>query len=267
YAVPNDDTSAEKPQEAPSKKAECLVKSITNPRNISKMETTFGAWMQDTALDDERIWVADHFLGRELKEYRSVAAFQNGSSEAIDVRQFFFGCGHVVHNGSVYYHIAGKFAIARFNLHSKRLHTLTIDNALYHNLTYLLNNSKTYFKLAADESGLWLVFASSIYDTVMVAQLDEKTFSVASYINTSYPRAKAGNVFIACGVLYVTDNKDTKVTYAFHLLKQKPVSVTFDLRSPSGVLAMLSYNPKNKHLYAWDNSYVKVYDVRFLSDD
>lgn len=155
----------------------------------------------------------------------------------------------------------------RFNLRSKRLHTLTIENSLYHNLAYLLNNSKTYFKVAADENGLWLVFASSVYDTIMVAQLDEKTFSVASYINTSYPRTKAGNAFIACGVLYVTDTKDTKVTYAFDLLKQKPVSVTFDLRSPGGVLAMLSYNPKNKHLYAWESSYVKMYDVHFLGDD
>ncbi|KAJ8343563.1 hypothetical protein SKAU_G00308920 [Synaphobranchus kaupii] len=272
YAVPNDDTSAEKAagkaQEAPSKKAECIVKSITNPRNITKMETTYGAWMQDTALqDDERIWVADHFSGRDVKEYRSIASFLNGTSETIDVRKFFFGCGHIVHNGSIYYHIAGAFEIARFNLRTQRLQTLSIGNSLYHNLTYLLHNSKTYFKLAADENGLWLVFASSVDETIMVAQLDEKTFSVTSYINTSYPRTKAGNAFIACGVLYVTDNKDTKVTYAFDLLKGKPVSVTFDLRSPGGDLAMLSYSPKKKRLYVWDTSYVQVYDVRFLSDD
>ncbi|XP_064169423.1 gliomedin-like [Anguilla rostrata] len=272
YAVPNDATSSEKAagkaQEILSKKAECIVKSITNPRNISKMETTFGAWMQDTALkDDERIWVADHFSGRDVKEYWSIASFQNSTSQTIDVRKFFFGCGHIVHNGSIYYHIAGTMEIARFNLHSKRLHTLAIENSLYHNLTYLLNNSKTYFKLAVDENGLWLVFASSLDETIRVAQLDEKTFSITSYINTSYPRTKAGNAFIACGVLYITDTKDTKVTYAFDLLKQKPVSVTFDLRSPGGVLAMLSYSPKNKHLYVWDSSYVKVYDVHFLADD
>ncbi|KAJ8417059.1 hypothetical protein AAFF_G00282860 [Aldrovandia affinis] len=272
HAVPNDDTSAEKAagrtQVVPPKKAECIVKSVTNPRNISKMESTFGAWMQDTALqDDQRIWVANHFSAHDVKEYRSIAAFQNNTSDTINVRRFFFGCGHIVHNGSIYYHIAGTFEIAKFHLQTRRLYTLAIENALYHNLTYLLHNSKTYFKVAADENGLWLVFASSVDGSIMAAQLDEKTFSVASYINTTYPRTKAGNVFIACGVLYVTDAKDSKVTYAFDLLKGKPVNMTFDLRTPSGILAMLSYYPKSRHLYVWDSSYVKVYDLHFLSDD
>ncbi|KAI1904060.1 hypothetical protein AGOR_G00001790 [Albula goreensis] len=274
YTVPNDGTLAArnhgKTQEAISKKAECVVKSVSNPRNVSKMESTYGAWMQDLARpDDERIWVADHFSGRDLKEYSSTASFrsQNHTRKTIDVRKFFFGCGHIVYNGSIYYHIAGTSEIAKFNLQTTRLSTLSVENALYHNLIYLLHNSKTYFKMAADESGLWLVFASSVDDSIMVAQLDEKTFSVTSYINTSYPRTKAGNAFIACGVLYVTDTKDTKVTFAFDLLKRKPISVSFDLRSSSGILAMLSYSPKSRRLYTWDSAYVKTYDVNFLSDD
>ncbi|KAJ7994804.1 hypothetical protein DPEC_G00253260 [Dallia pectoralis] len=247
---------------------ECIIKSLINPRNISKMETTFGTWMKDTAvLNDERIWVAEHFSGRTVKEYKSIASFQNATSEIIDGRKFFQGCGHAVHNGSFYYHIAGTANLARFDLHSRRLHTLSIDNALYHNLSYLFHNSKTYFKLAADENGLWLLFASSLDDSIMVAQLDLKSFSVTSYINTTYPRTKAGNAFVACGVLYVTDTKDARVTFAFDLLKGKPVNVTFDLRSSGGVLAMLSYSPKDRHLYLWDRSYVKLYAVHFISDD
>lgn len=144
---------------------------------------------------------------------------------------------------------------------------LSIDNALYHNRSYLLQNSKTYFKLAADENGMWIIFASSIDDNIMVARLDEKTFSITTYINTTYPRTKGGNAFIACGILYVTDSKDTKVTYAFDLLKEKPVSVSLDLRAPGGVLSMISYNPRDKHLYIWDSSYVKSYQVQFFSDE
>ncbi|CDQ92906.1 unnamed protein product [Oncorhynchus mykiss] len=273
HAVPNDGTlsakEAGKLQEIPlNKKNECIIKSLINPRNISKMESTFGTWMKDTAvLNDKRIWVAEHFSGRTVKEYKSIASFQNATSEVIDGRKFYQGCGHAVHNGSFYYHIAGTTNLARFDLQSKRLHTLAIDNALYHNLSYLLYNSKTYFKLAADENGLWLIFASSLDDSIMVAQLDLKSFSVTSYINTTYPRTKAGNAFVACGVLYVTDTKDTRVTFAFDLLKGKPVNVTFELRSPGGVLAMLSYSPNNRHLYVWDQSYVKLYVVHFISDD
>uniref|UniRef100_A0A3B4XD25 Gliomedin n=1 Tax=Seriola lalandi dorsalis TaxID=1841481 RepID=A0A3B4XD25_SERLL len=248
--------------------SECLIKSLINPRNVTKMESTFGTWMKDTAqLNDERIWVAEHFSGRVVKEYASIASFENNSSEIVDVRKFYYGCGHTVHNGSFYYHMAGSSSIARFDFHTRKLHTLSIDNALHHSLAYLLYNSKTYFKFAADENGLWLIFASSVDESITVAQLDQKTFSVTSYINTTYPRTKAGNAFIACGVLYVTDTKDTRVTFAFDLLKGKPVNVTFDLRSPGGVLAMLSYSPKDRHLYVWDQSYVRLYVVHFINDE
>lgn len=270
--IPNDDTSSLKDMiklhERPVKKNECLIKSLINPRNVSKMESTFGTWMKDTALlHDERIWVAEHFSGRMVKEFKSIASFQNNISKILDVEKYFQGCGHMVHNGSLYYHIARTSSIARFNFQTRRHHTLTIDNALYHNLAYFLHNSKTYFKLAVDENGLWLIYASSVDAVIMVGQLDQKTFSITTHINTTYPHSKAGNAFIACGVLYVTDTKDTRVTFAFDLLKGKPVNVTFDLRPPGGVLAMLSYSPKDRHLYLWDNNYVKLYVVHFISDD
>lgn len=50
--------------------------------------------------------------GRVVKEYQSAASLQNSSS-AVDVRKFYQGCGHAVHNGSFYYHIAGTSSIAR----------------------------------------------------------------------------------------------------------------------------------------------------------
>ena len=55
---------------------------------------------------------------------------------------------------------------------------------------------------------------------------------------------------MACGVLYITDTKDTRVSFAFDLLKDKPVNVTFELRPPGGVLSMLSYSPKDPHIIA-----------------
>lgn len=155
----------------------------------------------------------------------------------------------------------------RFNLQTQQLYTLAIENALYHNLIYFLHNSKTYFKLAVDENGLWLIFASSIDENIIVAQLEETTFSISTYINASYPRTKAGNAFIARGVLYITDAKDTKITYAFDLFKRESLSVSVEFRAPTGILTMVSYSPKSQTLYVWDNSYVQTYDVVFLSDD
>lgn len=51
--------------------------------------------------------------GRMVKAYNSIGSFQNGSSDMVDVRKFYQGCGHAVHNGSFYYHIAGTSNIAK----------------------------------------------------------------------------------------------------------------------------------------------------------
>lgn len=109
-----------------------------------------------------------------------------------------------------------------------------------------------------DENGLWVIFASDTDDDTMVAKLNSATFSVESVISTSYPTTKAGNAFIACGVLYFTDDSDRRVTYAFDLKKEISLNASFDLRPANGILAMLSYNPNKKLLYMWDNSSVKT---------
>lgn len=114
-----------------------------------------------------------------------------------------------------------------------------------------------------DESGLWVIAASAIDDTLVVAELNHETFSVASVINTGYPKTKAGNAFIAHGILYITDAKDKKITHAFHLEKGKSLVVNCALRSANGILAMLSYYPQKKILYMWDNSSVKMCKVDF----
>lgn len=135
-------------------------------------------------------------------------------------------------------------------------------NSRYHNLTYLFRNSKTYFKFAVDENGLWVIFATDTDDDTMVAKLDPDTFSVEAVINTHYPTTKAGNAFIVCGVIYFTDDKDRRVTYAFDLKKESPQDASFSLRPGSGILAMVSYYPNKRLLYMWDNGSVKTCRVK-----
>lgn len=137
-----------------------------------------------------------------------------------------------------------------------------MEDSRYHNLAYLFRNSKTYFKFAVDENGLWVIFAAVAGDSTMVAKLRPETFSVEAVINTHYPTAKAGNAFIICGVLYFTDDTDRKVTYAFDLYKESPEDVNFNLKPAGGILAMVSYYPKKKLLYMWDNSSVKTCQVQ-----
>ncbi|XP_040269919.1 gliomedin isoform X2 [Bufo bufo] len=270
-AVPNDDTmagkSGDKTNGIPPKKDDCTIKAIENPVHVAKVKETFGAWMMDFSnqTSDKRIWVVSHFSGLIVKEYENTTALLNDNYKSTKLRWFYHGCGHLVYDNSLYYHKGGSNYIVRYDLDNENYETLSIDNAAYHNRNYLFSNSKSYFKLAADEKDLWIIYSSDMDKTIMVAHLDDKTFSVTQHINTTYPKPKAGNAFIACGILYVTDTKDLRVTFAFDLLKQKQVDASFDLRSSTSILAMLSYNPKDQQLYAWEDGYLMLYPVRFVS--
>ncbi|KAM9754022.1 uncharacterized protein ACNS7B_007156 isoform 7-T7 [Menidia menidia] len=243
-------------------KTECQVKSIKCSDKAIKMQTTFGAWMLDAwPQEDGRFWVAEHFSGRTLLEFRDISAFSSNTS--IDVPCFYQGCGHVVYEGSFYFHRGGTNRLVKFALNTREKKMLIMGHSRYHNLTYLFRNSKTYFKFAVDENGLWVIFSSNTSDDIMVAKLNSNTFSVESVINTAYPTAKAGNAFIACGVIYFTDDKDRRVTHAFNLKTESPVDASLDLRPGNGVLAMLSYNPKKRLLYMWDNRSVNTCRVKF----
>ncbi|XP_033997918.1 uncharacterized protein LOC117491902 isoform X4 [Trematomus bernacchii] len=244
-------------------KTECNIRNIKCSEKATKMQSTFGAWMSDASqVDQDRYWLADHFSGRHLVEHRNISASPDTRTKTIDAKRFFQGCGHVVYKSSFYFHNGGTNRLIKFDLNTRRTKTLTMANSRYNNLNYLSRNSKTYFKFAVDENGLWVIFAADTEDDTMVAKLNPDTFSVESVINTHYPTTKAGNAFIVCGVLYFTDDKDRRVTYAFDLMRESPLDASFDLRPANGTLAMLSYYPNKKVLYMWDNSSVKICKVK-----
>ncbi|XP_012674031.2 gliomedin-like isoform X3 [Clupea harengus] len=273
-AFPRDETQTERPafsrsaKKKPKKRTECVIKVVSCQMNVTSTQSTYGSLLSDAAQRrDGRVWVAEHFSGRMLEEYESVDHFiRRIHSRVIDVRKFYQGCGHVVHNGSLYFHIAGMNKTARFDLRTRKLQSLAVVDALFHELSYLFRNSKTYFKFAVDEVGLWLIFASSVDDSIMVSRIELRWFSALPPINTSYSRHLAGNAFIAHGVLYVTDPEDKGITFAFDLLERKPIRVQLALRPTGGLLAMLSYSPLHKSLFMWDNGAVKTCSVHFSSE-
>ncbi|KAG8440493.1 hypothetical protein GDO86_006301 [Hymenochirus boettgeri] len=269
-AVPNDDTMVGKSNETSNgqspKPGDCIIKSIESPAKVVKVKDTYGAWMMETSnRTDDRIWIAGHFSGLIVKQYENLTDLLDDNYKPIKLRWFYHGCGHLVNNKYLYYHKGGSDTIVRYELESESFQTLSIKNAAFHNRSYLFTNSKTYFQIAADEKDLWIIYSSDIDNTIMVAHLDEKHFSITQHINTTYPKSKAGNAFIACGILYVTDTKDLRVTFALNLFKGKQVEASFELRSSTSVLSMLSYNPKDQRLYTWEDGNLLLYPVHFAS--
>ncbi|XP_062922066.1 gliomedin [Mobula hypostoma] len=276
HAEPNDDTlirrmSAQKIQTSFSKKAGRIIKSVDDPDNVTKIDNTFGAWMEDPALKhNEQIWIVEHFSGLTVKEYENLEALRNGTNfKTITLPYFFHGCGHAIYNGSIYYHKGGSDNIIKFPLDGKQLQRMKMETALHNNRNYLFQNAKTYFDLTADKNGLWIIYASSNDENIIVGQIEisEKSFEIVHTINTTYPKSKAGNAFIARGILYLTDTKDSKIAFAYDLLKEKQIDLSFDLRSSNEMLTMISYDPHDHHLHTWENGCLKKYGLQFLPDE
>ncbi|XP_072134295.1 gliomedin [Mobula birostris] len=276
HAEPNDDTlirrmSAQKIQTLFSKKAGRIIKSVDDPDNVTKIDNTFGAWMEDPALKhNEQIWIVEHFSGLTVKEYENLEALKNGTNfKTITLPYFFHGCGHATYNGSIYYHKGGSDNIIKFPLDGKQLQRMKMENALHNNRNYLFQNAKTYFDLTADKNGLWIIYASSNDENIIVGQIEisEKSFEIVHTINTTYPKSKAGNAFIARGILYLTDTNDSKIAFAYDLLKEKQIDLSFDLRSSNEMLTMISYDPHDHHLHTWENGCLKKYGLQFLPDE
>ncbi|XP_013869030.1 uncharacterized protein LOC106521146 [Austrofundulus limnaeus] len=245
-------------------RTECNIKAFKCSESSTKVENTYGAWMSDASrLEDGRVWLAEHFSGRHLHEFENISEFPNGHYKVIDLMKFYHGCGHVIYKGSFYFHNGGTNQLVKFVLKSRRTTTLTMPYSRYRNLTYPFENSKTYFKFAVDENGLWVIFASDVNDNTMVAKLDPDDFSVESIVDTAFPTAKAGNAFIVCGVLYVTDRTDKRVTYAFDLKTHELVDASLNLRQANGTMAMLSYYHQRNLLYMWNDRSVSTCRVKF----
>ncbi|XP_063170427.1 gliomedin [Candoia aspera] len=286
-SIPNDDTLAGKVKEKAHlyqrRKPENKIDSIGSPEEIIKLRQSYGAWMMDLGnRSNEKIWIAEHFTGHIIKEYQDLSALWNGNYTTIELPWPYYGCGHTIYNNALYYQRVGRNIVVKYDFETGVPKALTIENSWYYERMYLFSTSKSYFSVAVDENGLWVMYLSRPDEHIMVAEVEEETYSVLRHINTTYPQPKAGNAFIACGVLYITDKNHMHVAFAFDLLREKQLDARFELKlslslegfeqkaSPASnatfvpVLAMLSYNWLNKHLHTWEHGFLIQYPVHFL---
>ncbi|XP_013927744.1 PREDICTED: olfactomedin-like protein 2A [Thamnophis sirtalis] len=224
----------------------------------------------------------ESWLGHVIKEYQDLNALWNGNYTTIELPWSYYGCGHAIYNNALYYQRVGRNIVVKYHFETGISKVLFIENSWYYERMYLFSTSKSYFSIAAEENGLWVMYLSRPDEHIMVAEVEEETFSALRHINTTYPQSKAGNAFVAGGVLYITDKNHMHVAFAFDLFREKPLEARFELKlslssegfeqkvSPASngtlvpVLAMLSYNWLNKHLHTWEHGFLIQYPVHFL---
>ena len=114
-----------------------MIRMVGKPLFQRYTGTYWGAWLKDPKPADyhwaAKHWFTRHFTGKLLYEYRNLEDFrQDRISKTYELKELYFGTGHVVYKGSFYYHRTGYNEIVRYDLHKQQtVVKMELENALY----------------------------------------------------------------------------------------------------------------------------------------
>lgn len=102
--------------------AACEILQIGKPVYQKYTNTYWGTWMRDAKRDSalrDKYWATKHVSGRHLYRYANLDRFKNDVNETVyELKELYFGTGHVIYNGSFIYHRDGFSEIIRYDLES-----------------------------------------------------------------------------------------------------------------------------------------------------
>ncbi|XP_062921156.1 noelin-3a [Mobula hypostoma] len=252
------------------KKLSCgKLMKISLPITVKTSGTRFGAWMTDplAAQRDDKVWYMDGYTSSKVVlEYQSMAGFVSGE----DYRQYHLpypwaGTNHLVYNGSLYYNKYQSNTLIRYNFHTSSVGAQrSLDYAGFNNIYPYTWGGFSDIDLMADEGGIWAVYATNQNaGNIVISQLDTQTLQVHRTWNTGYPKRSAGETFMICGTLYVTNSHLTgaKVYYAYSTKTSSYEYIDIPFHNQYSHISMLDYNARDRTLYAWNNGHQVLFNV------
>ena len=236
------------------------------------ISTFYGSWMRDPSPSDSnwgnKVWYTRHFTGKFLMEYNNFENFRHDQdNKKYELKDMYFGTGHVIYDGAFYYHHAGNNKLLKYDLETERVvHQLAIPEAVYQGKETTWSTDYSFFDFAVDENGLWVMYSSTENRTVlMVSKLDDIDLTIQKTWKINVDHKHYGNGFITCGVVYLiknTQSKTTVIDFAYDLYrKQELDNVRLKFTNPFQMTNMVAYNPAEEKIYSWDKGNVLTYPL------
>ncbi|KAG8523234.1 Noelin-2 [Galemys pyrenaicus] len=242
---------------------------VSNPITIRAMGSRFGSWMTDTMAPsaDSRVWYMDgYYKGRRVLEFRTLGDFIKGQNFIQHLLpQPWAGTGHVVYNGSLFYNKYQSNVVVKYHFRSRSvLVQRSLPGAGYNNTFPYSWGGFSDMDFMVDESGLWAVYTTNQNaGNIVVSRLDPHTLEVMRSWDTGYPKRSAGEAFMICGVLYVTNSHlaGAKVYFAYFTNTSSYEYTDVPFHNQYSHISMLDYNPRERALYTWNNGHQVLYNV------
>ncbi|XP_042356111.1 olfactomedin-4-like [Plectropomus leopardus] len=175
------------------------------------------------------------------------------------------GNNYIVHGNTIYYQHNTPMGMIKLNLTSSKYDYRVIP-AASQRFSYSYSENQN-LDFAADESGLWVMYASEgSKGKIVLAKIDEKSFGIEDEWNTGVFKQLAGNAFMACGVMYATRSVDMnteEIYYAYDTKTKQEKHLNIQFPKFQEKYTNLDYNPSDQKLYMYNNGYYVSYNVRF----
>ncbi|XP_043940621.1 noelin-2 [Protopterus annectens] len=242
---------------------------VSNPITVRASGSRFGSWMTDTLAPstDNRVWYMDGYCKvKRVLEYRSLNDFIKGQNF---VQHFlphpWAGTGHVVYNGSLYYNKYQSNIIVKYHFRSRSvLVQRNLNNAGYNNTFPYSWGGFSDIDFMVDENGLWAVYTTNQNaGNIVISKIDPQTLEIIQSWDTGYPKRSAGESFMICGTLYVTNSHlaGAKIYFAYNTNTSTYEYTDIPFHNQYSHISMLDYNPRERVLYTWNNGHQVLYNV------
>uniref|UniRef100_A0A667X716 Olfactomedin-like 3a n=1 Tax=Myripristis murdjan TaxID=586833 RepID=A0A667X716_9TELE len=247
-----------------------ILSSIRSVKILKRVGSPKGMWIRDPR--SSKVYVFNGTRGHSIYQFSSVLDFSSSPgvnhSRQIQLPSVWMGPGSTVYNGYLYYiqqEAGTEVQVVKYDLLSGSVTDTAMFPVESHAPVYTLN-PETTADLAADDEGLWLLYANSDSEpNINLAKMDPATLDIEEMWDTRCPRENAEAAFIVCGTVYVVYNtrlaSRSRVQCVFDVndmvLSEEAPLLYFPRRY--GAHASLKYSPEEKQLYAWDDGYQILY--------
>ncbi|XP_027525901.1 noelin-2 [Corapipo altera] len=242
---------------------------VSNPITIRASGSRFGSWMTDTMTPstDSRVWYMDgYYKGRRVLEFRSLDDFVAGQNFVQHLLPHpWAGTGHVVFNGSLFYNKYQSNVAVKYHFGSRSvLVQRSLAGAGYNNTFPYSWGGFSDIDFMVDESGLWAVYTTNQNaGNIVLSRVDPQSLQVLRSWDTGYPKRSAGESFLICGTLYVTNSHlaGAKIYFAYDTNSSSYEYTDIPFHNQYSHISMLDYNPRERVLYTWNNGHQVIYNV------
>ncbi|KAB5571639.1 hypothetical protein PHYPO_G00227380 [Pangasianodon hypophthalmus] len=266
--------------------------NVTGPRTyaLTQYGTSYyyGAWGKDPKPapgKEDMYWLvaltSSNAFANYVRHYSSLSTILVGVgpvdtviSSSNPTTNTIIGPNVVQYGNALYYSCYNSPSVCRFNISTRSISNTPLpQNSGFNNKFPFGYLDTTYIytdlDFATDESGVWVVYtAPDNFGNVILSEVKEGSPpSLGRTWRTSLHKRTATNTFMVCGVLYATrflDKQTEEIFYSFDTeTREERYDLKIHIKKMQTNIQSLNYNPRDRMLYAYSDSYIVSYDAVF----